>query len=566
MSGAEDSGPGRFEASGSDLRVVPLGGCGEVGLNATLLLLGERALLIDCGALLGVYNAPGVEKAVPGFEPLFAPGRKLDAVVLTHGHEDHIGALPALLAELDVPVFGTPTTLDFVRARLEREAGAASEARSQRGRLVEVPLGGHVAAGPFAVELIRVTHSMPDSAALFIDTPAGRVLHSGDFRLDPTPIHGPPTDVERLRALGDAGVDLLLSDSTNSERPGHGASETEVASTIQRLVATAPGRVVVTLFASHLHRLRAVMQAALRAGRRVCLVGKSLERAYELGLARGLLPADPGLLVRLERLAAHPRVGVVVVASGSQGEWQGGFHRIASGQDAALRCLPGDRVVISARTIPGREPQVRRLMNLLLRQGAEVVTDRMAPVHCSGHAHAGEQADLLALVRPRSFVPIHGDRAMLEAHARTARGAGLEDHQITVVEDGQSVVLTGGRVARGPDEPVSQRALDGGGRLLDWGDVRDRNKIGRSGLLTCSVVMDRAGRPAGRPAITFRGRREPATLVDRAAHAVMAALSRPDLISEARQEEAVRAALRQVLKDHGSVLPELQVHLHMVDA
>ena len=552
--------------AGQDLRVVPLGGCGEVGLNATLLIVGERVLLIDCGALLGVHNAPGVEKAVPGFEPLFTGGRKLDAVVLTHGHEDHIGALPALLAELDVPVFGTPTTLDFVRARLEREGGAASEARSQRGRLVEVPLGGRIDAGPFSVELVRVTHSMPDSAALFIQTPAGRVLHSGDFKLDPTPIHGPPTDVERLRAIGDAGVELLLSDSTNSERAGHGGSETEVAATIDRLVATTEGRVVVTLFASHLHRLRAVMQAALHNGRRVVLVGRSLERVYELGVARGLLPSDPGLLVRPERLGAHPRGRVVVVASGSQGEWQGGLHRIALGQDAALRCLPGDRVVISARTIPGNEPQVRRLINLLLKQGADVVTDKMAPVHCSGHAHAGEQADLLQIVRPRHLLPIHGDRAMLQAHARTARGAGLAEDQITVVEDGQSVVLAGGQVRRGADEVVSQRALDGGGRLLDWGDVRDRNKIGRTGLLTCSVVMDHRGQPAGRPAITFRGRREPATLVDRAAHAVMEALARPDLISESRRQEAVRAALRQVLKTQGSVVPELQVHLHVVGA
>ncbi|MCB9652128.1 MAG: ribonuclease J [Deltaproteobacteria bacterium] len=555
----------RVEPASDALRVVPLGGCGEVGLNATLLTVGGRSILIDCGALLGVHNAPGVEKAVPGFEPLFAGGRKLDAVVLTHGHEDHIGALPALLAELDVPVFGTPTTLDFVRARLERDGGAPSEARSQRGRLVEVPLGGHVDVGPFSVELVRVTHSMPESAALFIETPAGRVLHSGDFKLDPTPIHGPPTDVERLRAIGDAGVELMLSDSTNSERSGHGASETEVASTIDRLIASAPGRVVVTLFASHLHRLRAVMQAALRNGRRVVLVGRSLENAYALGLARGILPADPSLLVRPERLGAHARNKLVVVASGSQGEWQGGFHRVAMGQDAALRCLPGDRVVVSARTIPGREPQVRRLMNLLLKQGAEVVTDRMATVHCSGHAHAGEQADLLQIVRPRHLVPVHGDRAMLEAHARTARGAGLADDQITVVEDGQSVVLTGGKVHRGPDEVVSQRALDGGGRLLDWGDVRDRNKIGRTGLLTCSVVMDQRGQPTGRPAITFRGRREPATLVDRAAHAVMEALARPDLVSEVRREEAVRAALRRVLKTAGSVVPELQVHLHTVD-
>lgn len=554
-----------IEASGPELRILPLGGCGEIGLNATLLTYGDRAILIDCGALLGLQNAPGVEKAVPGFEPLYTQGRKLEAVVLTHGHEDHIGALPALLADLDVPVFGTPTTLDFVRSRLERDNGVPAEARSQRGRLVEVPLGGHVGAGPFNIELIRVTHSLPDCAALSIDTPAGRIVHSGDFRLDATPAHGLPTDIERLRALGDEGVQLLLSDSTNSERPGHGVSEAVVAQTIDTLVAETEGRVVVTLFSSHIHRLRAVAQAALRSGRRIALVGRSVERCWQLGVQRGFLPADPGILVRTERVGTHPRNRVVVLASGSQGEWQGGFHRIAQGNEAGLRCLPGDRVIISARTIPGREPTVRALVNQLLQQGIEVVTDRMHPVHCSGHACAGEQADLLRLIRPRHFIPVHGDRAMLEAHAQVAKTVGLAEDAMSIIQDGQSVVMRGDQVQRGPDEPVSRRALDRGGRMLDWGDVRDRNKIGRTGLLTCSVVLDRRGQGVGLPAVTLRGRREPAQVVRRVAEAVSEALVHSQALADEPRDAQIRAAIRRVLRAERALLPELQIHQHHVD-
>ncbi len=553
-----------IEASGSDLSVLPLGGCGEIGLNATLLTYGDRAILIDCGALLGLQNAPGVEKAVPGFEPLYTGGRKLEAVILTHGHEDHIGALPALLADLDVPVFGTPTTLDFVRSRLERDGGVPAEARSQRGRLIEVPLGGNMSAGPFDIELIRVTHSLPECAALSINTPAGRILHTGDFRLDMTPAHGLPTDVDRLKAIGDEGVQLMLSDSTNSERPGHGVSESVVAKTLDDLVANTPGRVVVTLFSSHIHRLRAVAQAALQNGRKIALVGRSVERCWQIGVERGFLPAEPELVVRTERIGSHGRKDLVVLASGSQGEWQGGFHRIAQGNEASLRCLPGDRVIISARVIPGKEPTVRRLVNLLMKQGVEVVTDRMQPVHCSGHACSAEQAEMLRLVRPRHFVPVHGDRAMLQAHANLAASAGLTEDAVTLIEDGQSVILRGDTVQRGPDETVSRRALDGGGRMLDWGDVRDRNKIGRSGLLACSVVLDRRGQPVGTPAITLRGRRESSTVVQRIAAAVHEALLLNTKIADGPREVQIRSAIRKVLKGERSVQPELQIHQHHI--
>ncbi len=526
------------------LKVLPLGGCGEVGLNATLLVQGQDALLIDCGALLGPHSAQGVEKLVPGLEPLFREGRVLRGVLLTHGHEDHIGGLSALLAEQDVPVFGTPYTLDLVRSRLER---APSEAR-QKGRLVEVAQGGSVELGPFSAEFIRVAHSLPQASALCIESSAGRVLHSGDFKIDPTPLQE-ATDLERLAAVGAKGVDLLLSDSTNAEVPGHGRSEQEVCQTLDRMIQETEGRVVVTLFASHLYRVRAIAAAAIRAGRRILLVGRALHRSWTMGGARGLLDFDATVLIRKEHANQIPRSRLLVLATGAQGEPMGGLARIAAGQDAALRCLPGDRVVISARTIPGNEISVRKMLNRFARQGIEVVQDRMAPVHCSGHAQRAEQKQLLELVKPKSFIPIHGERTMLEAHAQTARATGVSE--VLVLEDGNSAVLGGEKLQRGPDEEISRRPMDEEGRLMDWGDIKARRKIGRAGLVVCTRVFDESGRLQRAPAISVRGIPSNAQQLRR--------LEEQILVGEIHSTEKLISVLKAALKGKRGLSPEIVI-------
>ncbi|MEL7367386.1 MAG: ribonuclease J [Myxococcota bacterium] len=546
--------------SGPQVRILPLGGCGEVGLNAMLLLDGDDGLLIDCGALLGLHNAPGAEKAVPGFEPLFESGRRIHGVVLTHGHEDHVGALPALLAEKSLPIVGTPLTLSLARSRMERpNAPVVAEARiAARTRMIETPFGATVQLGPFSVEFIRVTHSLPESAALSIRTRAGHIVHSGDFKLDPTPFDGPTTDTERLSALGDEGVDLLLSDSTNAERPGHGPSESAVAETLEQMVASSSGRVVVTLVSSHIHRIRAAVQAALRSGRRVAIVGRALEDAWKLGVQSGYLPFDPGMIVRADRIRRLPRREVLVLATGAQGEWQGGLHRIAFGSESALWCEAGDRVIVSARVIPGNEVAARRVQNQLLRRGADVVNDRMALVHCSGHAHAGEQAQMLRLVRPRYFVPVHGERAMLQAHARTAEAAGLSADRVIIIENGESVVLRGGEVVRGPKEVVSQRAVDTTGRLLEWDDVRARNRIGRRGLAVVSVVLDQSERPLAEPVVSFKGVSASAVVSTAVSVAVKQA------IESARgpvDETMIHRAARAALKARKGLAPTIECHI-----
>ncbi len=546
--------------TGPSLRVLPLGGCGEVGLNCTLVLDGDDGLLIDCGALLGVANAPGVEKSVPGFEPLFAAGRRIHGVVLTHGHEDHVGALPALLAERSLPVFGTPLTLALARARMEKpNAPVAAEARlNARVRMIEVPFGGTVEVGPFRVELIRVTHSLPESAALSIRCRAGHIVHSGDFKLDPTPYDGPVTDSDRLRELGDAGVDVLLADSTNSERQGHGPSEQTVARTITDLVSESSGRVIVSLVSSHFHRIRAAVDAAKRGGRKVAIVGRALEDAWRLGIRSGHLPYDPTVLVAPDRIGHLSPNQVLVLATGAQGEWQGGLHRIAFGDEAALRCGRGDRVILSARVIPGNEVAWRRIHNQLVRRGVDVVTDRMATVHCSGHAHAGEQAEMIRWVRPRYFVPIHGERAMLEAHARTAAAAGVPADRVLVIEDGQSVVLRGGELVRGPDESTTQRAIDPTGRILDWDDVRARARIGRQGLVVVSVVLDDRGVLIASPAVTFRGCSASGVVTTAVANAVADAVRAA--APSGREAAAVRAT-RAVLRQRWGRAPSVEAHV-----
>lgn len=534
----------------SEVVVLPIGGCGEVGLNATLIVDGRDALLIDCGALLGVDNAPGVEKAVPGFEPLFTGDRRLVGIVLTHGHEDHIGALGALLAELDVPVFGTPLTMAFARSRLEN-GPVVREARRTRARFTDVPLGSTVRIGPFAVELIRVTHSFAESAALSIQTSAGRILHTGDFKLDQRPGYAPPTDVERLKALGDEGVELMLSDSTNSEADGRAGCEGDVATEIERQIGQAEQRVVVSLFASHLHRIRAAVDAAKKHGRRICLLGRSLERTWQIGVAEKMLPNDATFLIAPEHVARAKKNSVVVLATGSQGEWLGALARLSQNRDRNLKLDKGDLVIISARAIPGNERAVSRIRNELLRLGVEVVHDRMAPVHCSGHAHRAEQEEMIRIVRPKNFVPVHGERSMLVAHEKTAHRAGVGS--TLLIEDGDPVVLSGGTIVRGEREAVSQRAIDSSGRVMDWGDVRERNRIGRNGLIVVSYVLDQADRLRGDVAVTARGRTLTISLEAKVRRAVHDCLT-------AHAEDRVRSAIRGVLQEETGIGPEVEVH------
>lgn len=529
--------------------VRPLGGCGEVGLNATLLEDGDDLLLIDCGVSLATGELPGVDRLVPDFALLSRPGKRLLGVVLTHGHEDHIGALTDLFKEHDVPVYGPEVAILLARSRFERRQVSADH-------LEIVQLGQQKVLGPFTVEWVRVTHSIPDSAALVIQTRAGRIVHSGDFKLDATPVDALATDLGRLAEVAAAGVDLLLADSTNAEVPGRTRSETEVGLELERVARECEGRLVVTCFASHFHRLRGLARAARASQRRMVLVGSSLHRALGIGRRSGHFDAEVELAEDYTKLAKHHGKDSMLVVTGAQGE-----PRAALGRIALERAIPlgkGDRVVLSSSTIPGNERNVRRVMNALALAGAEVIDDGMCPVHCSGHAHQDEQAELIRHLRPRCFVPIHGDRAMLEAHARTARAVGVL-HTL-VIEDGEAVTLTGGQVVRGDVVEAPARAIDQWTeRPIAWGQLDARRRLAGGGLVTCALVLDTHDRrptvlaPA---ALTLTGLEAAPALVARLEQAAVEAV-RGDEGGDL--PERVRAAIRRELKRSTGARPAVEV-------
>ncbi|MBI4821579.1 MAG: ribonuclease J [Deltaproteobacteria bacterium] len=549
---------GSLVADAHELAILPLGGCGEIGLNATLFVYGDKALLVDFGVMLGLEDMPGIDRALPTFAPLDRVD--LCGVVLTHGHEDHIGAVPHLLDSRSVPVYGTKLALALLEARLEEH--------QPRGRkLIPVGFGERFEVGPFAIELVSVTHSIPEAAALIIEVAGRRIVHSGDFKLDERPHDGRLTDVARLRAAGDAGVDLLLSDSTNAERSGHTRSETEVGLEIRSIVGESDGRVMVTCFASHLHRVDAIGHAAQRAGRGLVLLGRSLHRTVSLGLREHHLTFDPGILIEERRLKSLDPRRVVVLVTGSQGEPRAALSSIAYGRDRGIELGAGDKLVVSATVIPGNEKRVRRIENTMRRKGVEVIHDRMRPVHCSGHAHSGEQAEFLRILRPRHFIPIHGDRLMLEAHAATARGVGVEPDRVIVLENGQGAVFEGDRLVRGrPRVPAPIQPIDASsGRVISSDAVFQRRRIAERGVLMCSLTISNR-KLLGRPRVSGVGVVWTAGLAGDLEQVVSAFVSSLDergwlSISSAVEREVARAFAQRT-----QARPEVLVQVNDLDA
>ncbi len=545
----------------SGLSITPLGGCEEVGLNATLLSYGQKTLLIDCGVQLGVERSFGAEKKVPDVTPIFAQGRHLSGVVLTHGHEDHVGGLGWFLQQslrfgLDsVPVYGTSWTLALARARLEGREGGTQKSDAH---FHPTACGVVFRLGPFDIELIHVTHSIPESAAVFVKTPSGSVLHTGDFKLEQTPWGEPPTDVDRLKALGEQGVDLLLADSTNSEKPGHSGSESTVRAGLEEVMRSTPGRMVVTLFASHVHRLRVLLDLAQKGSRRVCFMGRALQEQAGFARAHGWLSFESGFLVEEKQLERLPRDKVLVLTTGTQGEPHSGLARLAEADSGPLALQREDRVVWSARTIPGNEMRVRRLRNRLSARGVLVTPRPEVLVHCSGHACQGEQETMLQWVRPRAFIPIHGDRTMLEAHARTARAAGLDETQVLVLGNGQSGYWSDGRLVRGPEVSLRPVVLDPDGFALGPQVLRMRRRIAFAGLVLCTIAVDHDGRLREPPVIGFRGFAGTPELKNGLSRCALEALDRSEGVGA--QEAKVKGALGRFLRSRAPIVrPEIQV-------
>lgn len=458
-------GSGELAPSNGWTAVMPLGGLGEIGLNALALEAERDLVLVDCGLLFPPPDHPGIDYLIPDLRFLHERREKLRAVLLTHGHEDHVGAVAHLLEEIPVPVFGTPMTLGLLEARL------GERGRASRGLLRPVAPRQEVDLGSFRARFLPVTHSVPGACALVVDTPGGRIAHTGDFTFDPNPLDGRRTDEEALAAWGERGVDLLCCDSTNALLPGETPSEKRVGDALRRLFPRVSGRAYVSLFASNFHRIQQVLEVSRELGRRVAFLGRATVQAAQLGRGLGHLRVAPGDLVPETRAPSLPREASTVVLGGSQAEPGSALWRVVHGLEPRHRILPGDAVFLCARRIPGREVPIRRLVDRCLRAGAEVHDGESSGVHVSGHSAREDLGRMLGLVRPRHLLPVHGEVRHLDALARLALERGMGAERIFVQRNGQGLVLEGGRVRRGPAETAGRVAIDRG-EVADRGASR----------------------------------------------------------------------------------------------
>jgi ribonuclease J len=524
------------------VRVIPLGGLGEIGLNMMLLESGEDLVAVDCGLMFPDDDMPGIDYVIPDFSYALAKRAQLRGVVLTHGHEDHIGALPYLLREVDVPVYGTRIALALATERL-REHGLA-----ERARLVPVEPRRVFDLGAFRLEPIRVTHSVVDGVGYGIETPVGTLVHTGDFKFDPSPIDDERSDYHRLAELGERGVLCLMSDSTNVDRPGTTPSEREVGRHLAERFRRAPGRIILATFASHVHRVQQVLDLASAAGRRVALLGRSMEQNVRIASDLGYLRVPEGCLAPLEELADLPPYRQVILSTGSQGEPNSAMALMAAEEHKYVRIAEGDMVILSARIIPGHERTITRLVNQLLRLGAEVLWEPADFVHVSGHAAREELKLALNLVRPHFFIPVHGEYRHLRAHGALARDVGIPADRVFVIEDGQGVEFTktSGRVLQ--RFPVGRVLVDGKG-IGDVGAVvlRDRQLLAQDGMVVVAVTVDRGtGEIIAGPEIASRGwvyERESEAVLDEAKTVLRDALA-----ARAGAEPMARDVLQSLLR------------------
>ena len=521
------------------LRIIPLGGLGEVGKNMTVYECGGEILVVDAGLAFPRDEHLGVDLLLPDIE--YLEGRKVRAVVLTHAHEDHVGGLPYLLREVEVEtVVATRLTLALVKSKLdEHRVGERTELREA------APGDGPLELGPFRVEMVRVAHSIPDSVSLVVETGAGRVVHTGDWKLDHTPVDGLKTDVGKLAEIGNRGVDLLLGDSTNAERPGSTGSERLVGEAFRALFPLRTGRILVASFASNIHRMQQAADVAMECGRKVAIVGRSMRKNMNIAANLGYVDIPEHAVVSPGDAASLPPGEVVLLCTGSQGEPMSALTRIAYGDHGSVSVDPGDTVVISAKPVPGNELRVHDTINQLARSGAEVLHEEIAPVHVSGHAYQEELRTMLSLLRPRHVMPIHGEYRMLAAHAKLAREAGVPEERIILAENGSVVELARGG-ARLVDHVQTGVTFVDGLRVGDVEDValRDRRRLADDGvLIVVTTLASSDGGEIAPPELIARGFAES-----------------EDLLDELRQE--ADRVVRELAGEHGTEIKLLQEHIH----
>ena len=521
------------------LRIIPLGGLGEVGKNMTVYETAGELLVVDAGLAFPRDEHLGVDLLLPDVG--YLQGRRVRAVVLTHGHEDHVGGLPYLLREIEVgTVVATRLTLALVKSKLD-EHGVGQVAELLEAEPGDDPLE----LGPFRVEFVRVAHSIPDSVALVIETGAGRVVHTGDWKLDHTPVDGLKTDVGKLAEIGNRGVDLLLGDSTNAERPGTTGSERLVGEAFRALFPLRRGRILVASFASNIHRMQQAADVAIECRRKITVVGRSMRKNLNIARSLGYVDFPEEALVNPDEAALLPPDRILALCTGSQGEPLSALTRIAYGDHPTLSVEPGDTVIISAKPVPGNELRVHDSINQLARAGAEVLHEEIAPVHVSGHAYQEELRTMLSLLRPRYVMPIHGEYRMLAAHAKLARDAGVPEERIVLAENGSVVELARGG-ARLVDHVASGVTFVDGLRVGDVKDValRDRRRLADDGVLIVVTTLAQSdGGEVAPPELIARGFAESDELLD-------------ELRTEAHR------VVRELASEHAMEIKLLQEHIH----
>ena len=488
------------QRSDTKLKIIPLGGLGEIGKNMTIIRYGDEMIMIDAGLMFPENDMLGIDLVIPDISYVIENKQCLKAIILTHGHEDHIGALPYILKKLTVPVYGTKLTLGILTGRLKEDGVECKNLRAVSG-------GEIVMIGSFSVGFIRVNHSIPDSVGLSIKTPVGMIVHTGDFKLDYTPIDGKMTDFRRFADLGARGVLLLMADSTNAEKEGHTPSERTVGAAFNRVFQNATGRIIVATFSSNVHRIQQAIDTAIRYRRRVAILGRSMVNVVNTSLELGYLHAPEGTIIDIEDIRNYSSNKIVIITTGSQGEPMSALTRMAMSDHRQVDVIPGDTVIISATPIPGNEKLVAKTVDNLLRLGANVIHRREDGIHVSGHAARDELRLIHNLVKPKFFMPVHGELHHLFSHAKLAEEMGMNRENIIVAENGAMIELSrdSAKIAGRVNSGVIM--VDGLG-VGDVGNIvlRDRRQLSQDGILIVVVTMNRAaGKIVSGPDIVSRG-------------------------------------------------------------
>ena len=493
--------PKNEKAKTDKLRIIPLGGLNEIGKNMTVIEYGNDIIVVDCGVAFPDEEMLGVDLVIPDTTYLEKNAKKVRGIFLTHGHEDHIGALPYVLKKLNVPVYGTTLTLGLVETKL------AEHKLLQSTKLNRVALGDTVRLGCFIVEFIRTNHSLADSAALAINTPMGALIFTSDFKIDPTPVAGEMIDLTRFGEYGNNGVLLLMQDSTNVERPGYTVSEKKVGETFDSIMKNSDKRMIIATFASNVHRVQQIMDIAAKYKRKVAVSGRSMENVIAVATRLGYLNVPDNTLIELSALNRHPKHKTVIITTGSQGEPMSALYRMAFSGHKQVEVGPGDQIVIAASPIPGNENSVYRMINELFKKGADVIYDRLADIHASGHACQEELKIILALTRPKYFMPVHGEHRHLVKHSEMAQTVGIDPKNIFISDIGKVLELSAKGARFSGTVPSGKILIDG----LSVGDVgsvvlRDRKHLAQDGLIAVIVTLDgTSGHMMTAPEIVTRG-------------------------------------------------------------